>query len=356
MTEPVVRLASEVDGGVLQAFLRRFFGDAKAEFLHRHGAWWHRGDENRWVLLDGDEIAGYCGVIPTTCLVAGEPRDAVWWMDLVIAPEYRGRGLQTRFDELVRQGGRLVLGFPNALAARIHQHHGWGVREDLRTLLLPLDPRRVGSVQRASGLRGAALRLAATTLSGAAVLWRRRLAAYRPRSARRVRYPDFEALAAVAAQMDPALITTRRDAEHLRWRYGEGPFEHRFYVASGAQSQRLVLVARRVGSGPDAAERWLDLFGDLGHRRLLADLIRFAAGEAVREDVAQITALAAHPLLRKALRREGFLLGSTARFCWLAGERETMETIAAAPHHWCLGDSDNDEPSLQEPGKKTDET
>lgn len=346
MTQVTVCPASQVDQQELHAFLRRFFGDAKAEFLRLHGTWWHRGEKNRWVLRDGDSVAGYCAVIPTTCLVAGRPRDAVWWVDLVIAPEYRGRGLQTLFDDLVRGRGRLLLGFPNALAAEIHRHHGWGVREDLRSLLLPLDPRRVSAVRRASGIRGAALRLAAGALVPGAFLWRRHLAVYRPTSARRLREPDFETLAAAAEQMDSRWLTTLRDASYLRWRFGEGPFPHRIYVAGDGPRPQLVLITRRIGLGGTRVERWLDLFGDLDDRRLLDDLLRCAAGDAARGGVAQITALAAHPSIHSALRRQGFVAGSSARFCWLDDERETMRAITEAPHHWCLGDSDNDEPAV----------
>lgn len=336
-----MRRADEVDAEILGAFLEQSFGPAKGEFLRCHGTWWHRGVENRWVLTDGDRIAGYCGVIPGHCLVAGEARSALWWMDLVIAPEYRGQGLQTRFDDLVRERGGLLLGFPNELAAKIHRHHGWGVREDLRTLLLPLDPPRMAAIRRAHGASGRALRLAAVASRPAMALWRWHLRRYQPSAARELASPDWQRLATVAGRLEPGLVTALRDAESLRWRYAEGPREHVVYVSDDEETPKLALIARRLASG---AERWLDLFGDLSDRESLADLVRFAARRSAEDGLTQITILSADRTLTSALVRLGFVPSAKARFCWYDDDRETMDAMARASHHWCLGDSDNDEP------------
>ena len=343
--------AAEIPSDLLSAFLGRSFGDVKAQFLAEHGTWWHRGEENRWVLTEDDRVAGYCGVIPTRCAVAGEARPALWWMDLVIAPEFRGRGLQTRFDELVKRRNALLLGFPNALAARIHRRHGWGVREDLRSLLLPLAPRRLRVVRRASGGRGWLARAAALAAEPWAALWRGRLRRARTRTARLLE-PCFDELAAVAAPArDLRTVTTWRDADYLAWRYGEAPYRSRllFYGAGGADRPKCVLVARRLGSGTGLVERWLDLFGDLEDRAHLDDLLGLAAREAAEAGVAQVTALASRASLVTSLRHRGFWMGTRARLCWLHDDRETMRTLAASPGHWCLGDSDNDEPGSDGP-------
>ena len=88
----------------------------------------------------------------------------------------------------------------------------------------------------------------------------------------------------------------------------------------------------------------LDLFGDLGERGELDDLLRFALGEAARAGAAQVTALAGHRELTSAFRRAGFWLASTARFCWSSPDSELMDALARSRPHWCIGDSDNDEP------------
>ena len=345
MIEATVCLAHEVPSAELRKFLKRSFGAVKAEFLSRHGTWWHRGEDNRWALVVGGDIAGYCGVIPTHCAIDGRPHPALWWVDLVIAPEFRGKGLQTRFDELVRDRGALLLGFPNELAATIHRRHGWGVRDDLRTLLMPLAPHRLRAVQRAAGARGRVLRLAAQGVRPIGWFLHARLRAYRPKTSYRLHDPDFSALSGLALDsLVPEMVTTWRDAEYLRWRYGAGPQEILIYGAGGVPGRpQIVLIARRLGHEDSRAERWLDVFGELGNREILQDLILFAAREAAVANVAQISVLAAAPAFAALLRRCGFLLSSKARFCWLGGDRE-MGRIDALTHHWCFGDSDHDEP------------
>ena len=116
---PQIQTVARVDPERMGRFLGRAFSACKAEFLLHHGTWKHRGEDHQLVLVDGAKIVGYCGVIPVKCRIAGQPREAVWWVDLVIDPDHRGRGLQTIFDEHIRSMTQLKLGFPNALAAKI---------------------------------------------------------------------------------------------------------------------------------------------------------------------------------------------------------------------------------------------
>ena len=334
--------AAEADRPALSAFLERAYGPVKAAFLDRHGAWWHGGDENRRVLTVDGVVAGYCAVLPARVRLAGRPRDAVWWIDLVIAPEFRGRGLQTHFDREIRERSELLLGFPNALAARIHACHGWGVREDLRVMLLPLVPPRLPAVMRPGGTRGVALATAARLVAPVAAGVRRRFARLDPGTARQLEAPDPDELSAIADCLPADFVTTDRTTAHLTRRYLDAP-DHdtlRFYTAGS-----VALVVRRLVRGGQLVERWLDLFGDLDDRRHLGDLLRLARREAVRAGVVQITALATHPRLVTALRRAGFWMSTRTRFCWWSAERATMEALDGAPIFWVLGDSDHDEPA-----------
>lgn len=344
--EPRLVTAESVDPEHLRLFLEGSFGPAKAEFLHRHGSWWHRGAANRWVILVGEEIAGYSAVTPLCCQVGPREVPALWWMDLVVAPAFRGRGLQNLFDAEVRRRAPLLLGFPNELAARIHRKHGWGVREDLSTLLLPFDPRRLNAISGASGWKGRGLRLAAAAAAPLAGLWRRRLARYRPRTARRLAQPTAETLAAIAAcNTATDRITTRRDAEFFRWRYLEMPFRDQleFYVAGAEEAPVVGLISRRLPGPRGVGVRILDLFGNLECWEELEDLVRTASAAAAVAGAHQMTVLAAQPSLARRLRRWGFVLKTTSRFCWSSEAVEIMSAVDEAPHHWSLGDSDNDD-------------
>lgn len=349
--EPRLCTAEEASPDRLRSFLEASFGPQKAEFLHHHGTWWHRGEGNRWVIQVEGQIAAYCAVTPVECVVASQRVSALWWMDLVVAPEFRGQGLQTLFDIEVRRRAPLLLGFPNELAARIHRKHGWGVREDLKTLLLPLDPPRIGAIATARGSRGRGLRLAARALTPASALWRGYVARYRPKTARRLEQPTAHELAAIAAKgASGDLVTTLRDADFFQWRYLEMPFRDQleFYVAGSPSAPEVGLICRRWPEPQDLefgspGVRILDLFGNLQREGEMEDVIRLASATAARGKAHQVTMLVAQPARVARLRRCGFFLQATSRFCWSSESTDVMNALDQASHDWCLGDSDNDD-------------
>jgi GNAT superfamily N-acetyltransferase len=347
MAEFKIQRADQVDAPRLEQFLHRAYGPIKGDFLARHGAWWHRGNDNRLLVLSQGEIAAYCAVIPTRCRVGGTTHAALWWVDLVVLPEFRGLGLQRILDREMRERADLKLGFPNRLAARIHRRHGWGVREDFRVLMLPLEPRRLRMVRSAGGVRGAILRAGSSLLTPAARSLRRRLSEYQPAGARPLTDPDVHALADIFFRyQDEAAATSVRDPEFLRWRYLEAPYrsELDFYVAGPAAGPRTVLISRRLDQAGARAVRILDLFGDLSDRSLLRDLLLTCVRDAAGQGAVQVTILAALPRLRALLRSIGFWGSVKARFCWHSQAPELREQLGNKACHFCFADSDNDGP------------
>jgi GNAT superfamily N-acetyltransferase len=341
MGEPHLTTADQVDAGALAAFLRARYPGPKSEFLIAHGAWWHGSDLHRLVVLVEGEIAGYCAVIPARVWVGGRELPALWWVDLVIAPPFRGRGLQTLFDRRVREMADLLLGFPNELAAKIHRKHGWGVREDLHITLLPLRPAGVKPVQSAGGLVKAAARL----LSPLAAAWRGRLARARVTGARRVGQPDAALLAGVYRRSLPLPYnTTCRDEAFFEWRYFSAPQpeEYAFFTAGDPATPSHYLIIRHMRQGALRFSRILDVFGDLRDGAALRGLLTLAVQDALARGSAQVTLLAGCPELRAAARRLGFWIATPFGFCW-RGDRDAMAALAQ-DNYWTLGDSDNDAP------------
>jgi len=347
VSEPVVRMAGEVDRASLNRFLGRVYQPEKAAFLERHGAWWYRGQDNRWVLEDGGEVVAYSAVMPTRLLVGGESVETVWWIDLVVDPNHRGRGLQKVFDDRVRSAAPLVVGFPNAVAAKIHLRHGWGVREDLRVLLMPLRPREVGAVRSLRGWKGHAVRTVAAVLSPAAFAVRRRLRSFRPRFARRIDVPDPAALANVfTRRTEMAATTTLRDKSYFRWRFFEAPYhgDLSFFGAGRGGRVDVAAITRRVEKEGRTAVRVLDLFGDLGDSELVREVMLLVARNAVEVGANQVTVMATDAGLRGVLRRVGFIASTISRFCWWSADGGLMNHLANGQGLWSLADSDNDEP------------
>ncbi len=343
MTPVQLLTAQQVDPALLDEFLRRVYPPLKSIFLIEHGEWWHRSNANRLVILVEGQVAGYCAVIPARVWVAGQVHSALWWVDIIIAPEFRGRGLQSLFDDRVREMAGLLLGFPNEVAARIHRKHGWGVNEDTSIQMLPLWPRQVKMVRRGGWL----LRAGALALSPLAGLWRAWLASRQPQSAWKMEGFDPQTLADIFQRSHTGEInTTWRDAAYYNWRYGQAPDpdEYVFYLA-GPRTEPTHFLAARYITQADGVRyaRFLDIFGDFTDTAALRDLFILALQDCIHYGAGQVTLFAGHPALQTLARRLGFAFSTPVGFCWLCNDPSLMQALSGR-NYWVLADSDNDAP------------
>lgn len=346
MPEPKLLDASQVEPVQLDAFLRRVYSVRKSDFLKKNGDWLHRSNANRLIVQVDGRIAGYCAVIPTQVWAAGKAHSALWWVDLVIAPEYRGTGLQTLFDQRVREMADLLLGFPNQLAGIIHRKHNWGVREDAQVFLLPLIPSRVKMIRRAEGTRGIIMRAGALALSPLAAIWREWLSTRRRARAWRLESFDGGALSNIFLHARTDNVnTTWRDEAYFDWRYTNAPQpeEISIYLA-GAVTPTHYLIARHL-THPDGLSytRILDLFGDFADTTAMRDLLILAVQDAIVRGASQVTMVSSNQQLKRLAVRLGFLFSAPFCFCWWSESPELM-SVFAGENYWTLSDSDNDEP------------
>jgi len=339
--------AGEVEPILLDTFLRRVFPPLKSAFIIEHGKWLHRSNSNRFVILTDGQIAGYCAVIPTQVYISGQVNTAMWWVDLIIAPEFRGRGIQSLLDEHVRGMKDLLLGFPNKIAGIIHRKHGWVVREDMQVLMLPLRPEQVKKVQNTSGLPGFILRSGSAVLIPFANAWRTRLIAMNSHSTWRLDKFDAETMASVfMCSCKTNWNTTWRDAEYFNWRYGSAPqsSEYCFYLTGPPEAPTHYLVARHVTQLDGLRHtRILDIFGDFSYSTALNNIIVFAVQDAIHRGSTQISLLAGRPELKIIAKRLGFLFSTPVGFCWFSESTQLMSAFARN-NYWVLADSDNDSP------------
>ncbi len=339
--------AARVDPRELAAMLDEAYGPAKRRFLIEHGDWWYRGTERLVILHDGS-VAGYSGVIPTTCLVEGRELPALWAVDLYVSPRFRGLGLQRVITDVVHGMTELHLAFANDLSAQIYRkQRGGRVRSDFGVLILPLRPREVEAVKRAEGPAGALLRAGAAVATPLARTYWSRVAHYRPRYTEIMGEPDPAILEGIFRNYtSTGLVTTVRGEDFLRWRYLEAPYrsELSFYVAGRAGKPSCYAIVRCVMSGGQSRSRILDIFGDLKDEGICNDLFRTIARDADAKGATQLTVMACAPELVRSLHRVGFLGRRNANLCWTASDPVVQEQLFRAPLYWTLGDSDNDEP------------
>jgi GNAT superfamily N-acetyltransferase len=336
---------TKVDAAELDELLAGAYSNAKVGFLREHGRWWHRGDEHRYVVREGQALAGYCAVIPAPIWLEERTVAATWWVDLYIRPELRGRKLQRPLDNRVKATAPLLLGVPNQLAAKVHRKHGWGVRDDWWVLMLPLRPCAVTVVSMAGGWRRVVLLSAAALLTPLLWLYRQRLIRRRALTAWRIVDPTPEQLAAVFTRHRDGWITTCRDSAHLQWRFFDSPYrsEYSYYLAGSSRAEpSLAAVTRTFVRGRAIVVRVLDLFGELTNRPPLLDILRLIVQDAVSKGAAQVTCIATNPELQSALTTLGFAFRTTFRFCWVSSSPELMESVAHGRCHWSFADSDCD--------------
>ncbi|HAF61787.1 MAG TPA: hypothetical protein DCK95_05630 [Anaerolineaceae bacterium] len=336
--------ASDVPPEKLHTFLCRFFVQEKCNFLQEHGDWWHCGNHNRWVILSEENVVGYCAIIPTKIVVDHNTIPAYWWLDLIIAPEHRRRGLQSSFDKKLKEMEILKLGFPNETAF-IHKKHSWGVRDDLTTKLLPLRPLKVTQVRKSSGFRKIILKTGAAVLSPIMSLYRKMLKNYKPKYSYRVNQPSVEDFAKIFKNFPPKnFSTTHRDAEYFTHRFMEAPYKGNldYYVSRSDDQLTHYAITRNFVHKGDRITRILDLYGDFDHIEKIKDLLFCVISDAIKNNSTQITIMATLTSLKNLLMHLGFLFNSKARFCWLSTDHDLM-TELDRKIYWTLADSDNDE-------------
>lgn len=336
--------ALDVPPEKLHAFLSRFFVQEKCNFLRDHSDWWHCGNQNRWVILSDENVAGYCALIPTKIIVDHNAIPAYWWLDLIIAPEYRRKGLQSSFDKKLKEMDTLKLGFPNETAF-IHKKHNWGVRDDLTTKLLPLRPIKVTQVRNASGFRRILLNIGALFLIPFMSLYRRILKNYKPKFSRRINQPSPEELAKVFNNFPPKnFSTTLRDAEYFNHRFFNSPYKDNlnyYYCSYDDQVTHYAITRNFIYKG-DRVTRILDLYGDFKQSKKIKDLLFSVIADAIKNNSTQITITSTLPSLSNVFMHVGFIFNSKARFCWHSLDQDLM-TKLSKNIYWTLADSDNDE-------------
>ena len=345
-----VATADQLDPSELDRFLTRVFGDTIASFLRTNASWWHRGNQNRMAVVRNDDIVAYCGWIPVKCLINGVEYQAKWGVNMIVAPEFRGRGFESLLNKKLRETDLLTLGFQTKMAANIYRKHGWGIRDDCYFLMLPLLPTKLNyrSISAATGISTVSLWVTGHLVTPVTAIVRRRLGRYRPTTARELVSLDSNLLTNIYSRFQDklGLITTCRDSDFIRWRYEACPYrsELSFYVGGPHESASHYAILRYVRNEQNLSARILDVFGDFDDTEGLRDMLRLAIREAVRRGALQVTAFTSEPRIRSALRSLGFL-SMRQGFCWYSRSQEIMRSLAIGQYYWTMADSDKDDPA-----------
>ena len=265
--------------------------------------------ENVVIAVDeSDRPVFHSAGIPCKCLVAGKERWVMLGADVMTAPAYRRRGLNSRYSSEMyarwREAGiALVLGFTNEHWGASARNVGLRPLGPLASMVLPLRPEKI--LARKSGIAA----FGKIPLIGA--LWRKVRVVTDPPDPRfriqevRSAGPEFDTLwRSIAPELNRSLV---RDGAWVTWRYFQSP-DVRYRVLLARVDERPVGYV--AFSQPEArVAQIVEVFTRPDDRQAFAALLRFALSMISAEGAEVVRTLATPGTLSfEAFRRAGFFV------------------------------------------------
>lgn len=359
MTElPIVPFDLATHGEALFGFLERVLGaDARKnrktviEWMHERMPGRDR-EPLRYVILDGDRVAGSMGHLPAEFAVQGRTVAARFTHDLLIDPAYRGKGLAKRIVENAAAQGDF---FPGGLwmtdpCYKIHLASGFDDMKPMVTQTLVFDPVAFTQRKELSGVKAGVSRAALGVLRARALKGSEK--AEREMESAGVRVgtvPEFDAAldGTWRAMVESYGVSRVRNAEYLNWRYVHHPrLDYRIHKLERDGAAAGYIVWRAPIEG-DAEKRavvtdFLVRNGDADALRFLTSRVVNGAAEA---GAGVLYFLTTQEWAGKTLRSLGFVPRRGKQTWVVAGWREVMPETWLGDHgpwHMCSGDSDGD--------------
>ena len=339
--------AKDIPTDKLHAFLLKSFGEIKSNFLIEHGDWWRHGNWNSPALYDEDaqQVVGYTGYITFTILIGGQPVDAIWWGDTFVDRDYRGQRLQSRMNGLMKEDG-LVLGFPNAIGAKVYARDDWrirlGIGEKLTFPFTLMADRRIRYNQKPVGKMARAITPVADPIFRSRQ--RGKVNALKSQNVHILNNPSAELLSDVFMRYQKTSEVTMayRDAQHIQWRLLDAPYDMTFYGVGDPEKPDVVLVTRILPYHDLKTLRIIDFFGDIDNNEAVKAAVQAAMKEAADKQVDQIVLITTRPNVNKVCSSLGFYLREDVSFTWFTTDEKQDEILHNCEWHWTISDYDFD--------------
>lgn len=219
------------DREALRTFQRTHFGPDTQQCCDAHFPWLFEQvpaidpeGPHLWLCRRGDAIVGQQGGIPFR-LKAGDRRlNASWAVDLMVAPEWRLRGVGPALSEAQANAADVAVSLAISDAAyKAYKRSGWIDLGTIPTHLRVIDPVRVArAADRWTGWRRPAV-VAARPLLAAASLACAATAAVRGFRLEPLERFDDRADALWQAASPALAVAAERSADFLRWRFDAKP-------------------------------------------------------------------------------------------------------------------------------------
>ncbi|PAU81202.1 hypothetical protein CK501_06485 [Halovibrio salipaludis] len=278
------------------------------------------------VLVEGDRVVGFNGVMPARMIYLGERVDGIWSCDFYVDASFRGQGLGRTIKEALMEKGPVIMSFGvSARAASVLGHMGWRRSPDVWTYR---------HLRRSQSLRDHLLRCLQflNRLTGGSLpahqghlQWQDSL----PEAA------EVDALwESICQRFTKAVV---RDYQYLDWRYQRHPLaDYRFLVARDADEKLEAVMVVRVN---EATVRVVDWVGAPDESALMRSMVTRCMVDHPNATVFTVTTSSA--AMGKAFEHCGFFRGRTQPAFFV---RSALPDDADPEQGWFImgGDSDGE--------------
>lgn len=222
----------------LLAFLQKAYDDnprqSNSDFWAWHFLETPQTDKEKlpvWIAKSGDEIAGQIAAIPVVVNVGGERKDAIWILDLIVAPNFRRQGLAKRLVLAAEEFCPLILG------VNTNEQHAPKLLQSLGFVIVGKIPRFHKLLFAGNDIREI------SNLKPLREIVNFAFAPFRPRlkASKNVRITEkfdesFDALWAESESQWSCAV--RRDAKFLEWQYKRQPAK-KFDIIGYYENEKL---------------------------------------------------------------------------------------------------------------------
>lgn len=301
----------------------------------------------RHIVVDGDRVAGSMGHMPVDYILKGKRVPARITHDLLIDPDYRGKGLAGLLVKKAQEAGEFLPGgmWMNVPCYKIHCGGGFDEMIPPSTQTLVLDTKSFAARKGFSGIKGSATRVA-LGMAKASALRKAKSAIKNAGGIESI--PETESF---DASQDPAWlgmlgsygIAASRDAEFLNWKYTHHPVVSYRKIAIDSKGY-LIWRLPHAGSAENRAVI-VDYLVERGDAATLERMVARVIAESVDAGVESLSFMTTQPWAIKFLKGFGFLPrrgGHTWVIANWRGQIPSNWLRSLEPWHVCLGDSDGD--------------
>ncbi len=347
------RLADQEE---LLSFLRAAYADEPLKSDREFWTWHYLQNPHTqldniplWVVTDNERIVGQVATIPVVLKVNDDEKPAIWILDFVVLPEYRGKGLGKRLVKAALESNAIVMTLGiNEASTAVFRSLKWVPLEGLHRyhrLLYPGDA--FGEIARLSPLRSIANLL---------------YAPFRPRDAQ-LRYTgsgeireittfdeSFTDLWRRARPQWPCAVV--RSPAFLEWQYRRQPGK-KFEVLGLYEHDQLmgyvVLFFRKVeGTGALPKAAITDICYDASRSQQVVDeLLKAAVRLALKRRAGSLVTDVLNPLVESRLQKFGFWrIKASPQFMATTSEHQDL---IYNPANWYLTRGDSDVSIFEQP-------